>query len=236
MGVLSAILGLGFLIFLHELGHLLAARAVGLPVVRFSIGMGPVVFSRTFGGLEYALSLLPFGGYVQFDAEHPDYEGAALWRKHLTAFAGPLANFAVGVLLYILASSLDVGQIAIVSGLDKSATAMEQLFHVLGLLFSGQVSLNELGGPVMMVNAGASLAHNGVAFLQYLGFLSLNLAVFNLLPIPALDGGQILLLLATGIMGRAPSERVQTALVGGSFILLFGLILYVTAQDVGRLL
>lgn len=236
MGVLSAILGLGFLIFLHELGHLLAARAVGLPVVRFSIGMGPVIFSRTFRGVEYALSLLPFGGYVLFDAESPLYEKADLWRKHVTALAGPAANLVTGALLYVVASSLDVGQLAVGAGLGKGAEAMNQLFHVLGMIFSGQVGLNDLGGPVMMVNAGANLAHNAVAFLQYLGFLSLNLAVFNLLPIPALDGGQILMLLATGLLGRAPSERVQTALVGGSFLLLFGLILYVTLQDVGRLI
>lgn len=236
MGVILAIFGLGILIFLHELGHLLAARATGLPVTRFSIGMGPVLFSRTYNGVEWAFSALPFGGYVMFDGESEVYEKADPWRKIVTALAGPMANLVVGVILYIIAMSWATGSFALIPGLEKTGVAIEQLFKTLYLIFSGQVGLNDLGGPVMMVSAGASIAHDFTKFLNYIAFLSLNLAIFNLLPIPALDGGQILMLLWTRFMGRQPSERIQTAMVGGSFVVLLGLIAYVTLQDVHRLL
>ena len=60
--VVAALLGL--LVFIHELGHFLAARLVGIPVARFSLGIGPVLTSRTVGGVRYCLSAVPFGGYV----------------------------------------------------------------------------------------------------------------------------------------------------------------------------
>lgn len=61
---IGAILGLGLSIFVHELGHFLAARKRGLHVTRFSIGMGPRLFSWTRNGVEYRISILPIGGYV----------------------------------------------------------------------------------------------------------------------------------------------------------------------------
>lgn len=63
MSYLLTILLIGLLIFLHELGHLLAAKAVGIPIARFSIGFGPVLWSRRIGGVEYCLSAVGLGGY-----------------------------------------------------------------------------------------------------------------------------------------------------------------------------
>src|SRR5579872_4652289 len=60
-----AALGLGLVIFLHELGHFAVAKWCDVYVERFSIGFGPVFFSRKWGETEYALSLIPFGGYVK---------------------------------------------------------------------------------------------------------------------------------------------------------------------------
>jgi regulator of sigma E protease len=65
MTVLSTIIVLGVLIFVHELGHFLAARSVGIRVERFSIGLGPRIGGFTRGGTEYVLSLIPLGGYVK---------------------------------------------------------------------------------------------------------------------------------------------------------------------------
>ena len=64
MGYVAVVGLLGVLIFLHELGHFLAAKAVGLPVARFALGFGPVVASRTVGGVRYCLCAVPLGGYV----------------------------------------------------------------------------------------------------------------------------------------------------------------------------
>ena len=59
-----ALFALGFTIFIHELGHFLAARQRGLIITRFSIGFGPKLFGWTRNGVEYRLSAIPFGGYV----------------------------------------------------------------------------------------------------------------------------------------------------------------------------
>ena len=63
MSVLWGILGLGFLVFFHELGHYIAARICGVTVEAFSIGMGPVLFHKETGGTDYRISLIPLGGY-----------------------------------------------------------------------------------------------------------------------------------------------------------------------------
>ena len=62
---LSVILGLGAVIFFHELGHFAVAKWCDVHVERFSIGIGPIIWSRQKGETEYALSALPFGGYVK---------------------------------------------------------------------------------------------------------------------------------------------------------------------------
>ena len=62
--IFVALFALGFTIFIHELGHFLAARQRGLIILRFSIGFGPKLFGWTRNGVEYRLSAIPFGGYV----------------------------------------------------------------------------------------------------------------------------------------------------------------------------
>lgn len=112
--VLAAILVLGLLIFVHELGHFLAAKRVGVGVVRFSLGFGPVVFARRYGETEYCLSAIPLGGYVKMigqedDGSDPDPAVATqpnsfavkpMWARALIVAAGPLGNFALAWLLF----------------------------------------------------------------------------------------------------------------------------------------
>jgi regulator of sigma E protease len=62
--LLVALLALGFTIFIHELGHFLAARKRGLIIKRFSVGFGPKIFGWEKDGVEYRISMFPFGGYV----------------------------------------------------------------------------------------------------------------------------------------------------------------------------
>lgn len=71
MGYLMTLIVLGVLVFIHELGHLIAAKAFAIPVARFSVGFGPKVWGKQVGATEDCVSLLPFGGYVlpALDAE-----------------------------------------------------------------------------------------------------------------------------------------------------------------------
>ena len=105
------LLALGPLVVFHELGHYAVARLCGVKVLRFSVGMGKVVWSRKFGAdqTEWAVSLLPLGGYVKMlDARDPDtvpqehelhreFTRKGVWQRIAIVAAGPLANFIIAI-------------------------------------------------------------------------------------------------------------------------------------------
>src|SRR5215510_11790107 len=77
LAILAPILVFGLVIFVHELGHFLAAKATGVYAPRFSIGFGPALFRRRRGETEYIIAALPLGGYVRMASRH-DAESAFL--------------------------------------------------------------------------------------------------------------------------------------------------------------
>ena len=100
-----AVLGFGFMIFVHELGHFLAAKLVGVRVERFSFGMGPRLFGRKWGQTDYMVSAVPIGGYVKMAGgdEGEESKGApdefvskSPGRRALIIFAGPLFSVLFG--------------------------------------------------------------------------------------------------------------------------------------------
>lgn len=102
---------LGALIFVHELGHFLVAKALGVKVLKFSIGFGPAIFSLTRGETEYRLAIVPLGGYVKMAGETPHEElsaeearrgflAQAPWRRGLIVSAGPVFNLVFPVIAY----------------------------------------------------------------------------------------------------------------------------------------
>lgn len=120
--VISFILGLGLLIFIHELGHFLVAKLNGIRVERFSLGFGPRLIKFTIGETEYCISALPFGGYVKMTGQNdfgPDEEVSAIedprafTSKGLLArlsviVAGPLMNLILPFILFPLAFMIGV--------------------------------------------------------------------------------------------------------------------------------
>ena len=106
MSWLIAVVMLGLLVLVHEAGHCVVARWSGVRVLRFSIGFGPVIWKRTLGGTEYAVSLLPLGGYVkmageeQADRGHPakdEFLAQPIRVRARIIAAGPLVNALVSV-------------------------------------------------------------------------------------------------------------------------------------------
>ena len=104
-GLLYAALGIGFVIFIHELGHFLAAKKAGVRVHIFSIGFGPVIWRKTVGETDYQLSLLPFGGYVAMQVES-DADGRGMadkgaWWRAAILFAGVFFNLVSSFLILL---------------------------------------------------------------------------------------------------------------------------------------
>jgi regulator of sigma E protease len=108
--LLPFLLLLGVLIFIHELGHFLAARWCGVKVERFSLGFGPALLRKRVGETEYVLAALPLGGYVKMLGElpgeellpeerHRAFNHRPPWQRIVIALAGPLMNFALPVVL-----------------------------------------------------------------------------------------------------------------------------------------
>ena len=103
-------------------------------------------------------------------------------------------------------------------------------------LARGRQSINDLSGPVGIVSAIGQAASYGLGdVLELLALLTINLGIFNLLPVPALDGGKLVFLLIQGITGRPVPEKLQGALTLATFALLFGLMIFATYNDILRL-
>lgn len=104
---------------------------------------------------------------------------------------------------------------------------------VLTGLFSGQVSAKNLGGPIAIARTSVQAARNGAETLwSLIAFLSLNIAILNLVPIPVLDGGQILMVLAEAVKGSAFSGRTREAFARVGVLAVLALILLVTFNDI----
>ena len=94
---------LGLLILVHELGHFLAARWVGIPVQRFSVGFGPRLWGFRRGGTDYWLSAVPLGGYVLPEVEDERaYFRIPRARRIVFSLGGPAANLLLPVALFAL--------------------------------------------------------------------------------------------------------------------------------------
>lgn len=134
MSILVGILGLALLMVIHEGGHLLAARAFGMRVVRFSIGFGPALFRHQPKGSEtvYQIALIPFLAYVQIAGMNPleevdpddkgSYANASLTARISAIVAGPLANYLFASVLFFVAFMIG-GETTRVEVMSSSAAA-----------------------------------------------------------------------------------------------------------------
>ena len=118
--IVACILLFSFAIFIHEFGHFVVAKWLGLRVDRFSIGFGPALWKKTVGDVEYRISAIPFGGYVSLpqldpegtkalegggDDDGPPMKEATPLVRIAVAFAGPFGNIVLAVILaFVLAA------------------------------------------------------------------------------------------------------------------------------------
>ena len=346
------VISLAVLIIVHECGHFLVAKYLGVRVLRFSVGIGPVVYSRRVGETEYALSAIPFGGYVKMLGEEDgeEFEPADSGRafsarppgqRMLIVAAGPLFNFIFAVVAYVflhlfygVAMPSDLPRVATVTGgmpaaeaglqagdmitavdgrpvatwdelaqviresdghtlavtvdregaqqvfdvtperrpskdlfgevtgemfligvvrdtdlrpvaplravwlgFERAGTGALLVFEGISRIIAGRISPRELGGPIAIARTAGEQARLGLGpFLNALGFLSVNLAVLNVLPIPVLDGGHLFFFLIEILRRKPVRQRHREIAQQMGLLILVTLMIFVIYNDIHRLL
>ena len=338
--IIGAILIFSVIIFVHELGHFLVARATGVNVLEFAIGMGPAIWKKQGKSTLYSVRVIPMGGFCKMEGEDEDVqtEGSFSAKKPLPKIAVLAAGAGMNILLgFIIVNILTTvtafqggglpstvvarvnpdssaaeflqegDRITAVNGkrvnikkdlsfelssvgsgestltferngesITKNFTPMEikyddgstgyivgfeiapakitpwgvlregffqtvwmvkLVFVSIGMLISGEAGLNEMSGPIGVVSAMNSVAQSGILnFLFFAAFLTVNIGIMNLLPLPALDGGRIVFALFELIFRKpVPPEKEGIVHMIG-FVLLISLMLFVTWNDIARLL
>lgn len=122
---------------------------------------------------------------------------------------------------------------SIKGGFVQTGTMIKSMFTVFGMLITGQLGRGQLSGPIGVINAIGQAAKSGfINVLYFMGFISVNLGFFNLLPIPALDGSRILFTLVEIIRGKPLDPEVEGRIHFVGFVLLISLMLFVSYSDV----
>jgi regulator of sigma E protease len=136
--MLAFVFVIGVLVFVHELGHFLAARRIGVRVLKFSLGFGPRLVGFTRGDTEYCISAVPLGGYVRMageNAEDPrsgqpdEFLSKTKWQRFQVLIMGPAMNVALAIVLLavVLAQGADMpaylDQLPVVGGVEKNSPA-----------------------------------------------------------------------------------------------------------------
>lgn len=234
MNYLFALLLIGLAILFHEFGHFMVARRVNIPIKIFSIGFGPVLWKKQWKGTEYRLSWFPFGGYVLPDIEDESqfFQIPALKRVAMAA-GGPLASLLLPILCIAAMNFKSAGfsmQSLLIEPVLKTWTLSLQMILSLSQLFSAPGQLSGVIG--MVAQGGHYVAGDPHKALQFLALMSLNLFIINLLPIPAFDGGKILLFLTEKIHPSFVKLHIPLSIAG--WILIAGLTLYTAVTDIQR--
>ncbi|MFA6617764.1 MAG: RIP metalloprotease RseP [Candidatus Neomarinimicrobiota bacterium] len=351
--ILATIVLLSVLVFVHELGHFLAAKAVGIRVESFSIGFPPHIFKWKKGDTQYSIGAIPFGGYVRMsgmidESMDTSYEGVPpqayeyrakkTWQKVFVTIAGILMNLLLAILVFAIVSGIQgiakasdetilnqvvaeapagqaglqqgdkilsidgknvnnweemseiiratrdnevqltylregiestvsikpqlqktiidgnmaiVGVIgvspeysiekpgffgAIKQGFETTGYWLNMTFVSLKLLVTGQESFKNVGGVIFIGQLAGESAKAGILpFISLIGILSVNLALLNILPIPGLDGGHIIIAIIEGIMRREMKIKTKMLVQQIGMFLLFGLLILAIVNDVTRL-
>ena len=324
-----------FLIFPHELGHFIAAKANGVKVNEFAFGMGPAIYQKQGKETLYSIRAIPVGGYCSMEGEDTEEAGddprafnnKAWWQKIIILLAGAAMNVFIAFLALTLVAGIggsvtttlgdvteggpaaEAGLIPgdkilavnsqatpewydVISVLDEAMAGGKEvaitvkrgraeetfqmtpklnsdgeykigieakvshnaflaikngavgtkdligaLYGALVGLFKTENALEQVSGPIGMVQVVSETRNfGGLYYLYLLAVISLNLAVFNLLPLPALDGGRIIFVFIRMITGEAISDSVEGKVHAIGLAVLLALAAIVAGNDILKLI
>lgn len=334
---LVAILLFLVLIIIHEFGHFIAAKLMGVRVNEFAVGFGPKLFSVKGKETKYAFNLIPLGGYCAMEGEDEAsgderaFCNKPAWRRFIIVVMGALFNLLLGLIIVAiflapesaLASTtigefqenalsqqtglmiddkiLEVDGRRIFSIYDlnyaftnipdgkvditvlrngeekllrdvtfetKTADGISYLtwdFKVYGVkktvgsfikatfdttvsycaiiwrtlidMLGGKYGISAVSGPVGVTVAIADAAKQSLLnLLPMMALITVNLGIFNLLPIPALDGGRLMFILIEMIIRKPVPQKYESVIHAVGFILLIGLMILIAAKDIWTLI
>jgi membrane-associated protease RseP (regulator of RpoE activity) len=241
------LLSLGILILIHELGHFLVAKAFNVYVREFSIGFGPVLFSWTKGETKYALKAFPLGGYVAMVGEEVSgadlnvpFERSLLGiskpKRAMVLSAGIILNLVLAFVLFFISNWLFADYTFLEAILKAGRDWLLGVILIgdsLINLFRGE-NLDQVGGVIAIfdVTSDILVTYGFGTYIFIWGLISVNLAIFNLLPFPGLDGWHLLVITIEGIFKREiPSQFKNIVSVIGFFILM-SLMVFLLIKDI----
>ena len=194
--IIVGILLFGVLIAVHEGGHFVSAKLLGVRVNEFAIGMGPLLFSKTYGETQYSLRLLPLGGYCAMEGEDEDSEdprafsNKAPWRKLIILAAGSGMNLVAG---FLLAALLFV---------NAGSFTVPVLEHLEDIPAAGASGLQE-GDRILRINGQRVWIYNDV-------IMYLNAAAGKDVDVQVVRGGEKILLKDLPLQRQTFEENRKT--------------------------
>lgn len=212
--IVIGLLGLSFVIVIHEFGHFIAAKSFGIGVPLFSIGFGPRLFAIRLGSTIFQIAALPLGGFVAINDAQMDLQ--PYYVKLIVLLAGIAMNFLFAYCVFLIFKLRNINSREML----KQAT---------------EHSPQGLIGPIGIINLISYSASLGLNYLLLiLAGLSMSVGFFNLLPVPFLDGGQIAAYTIEALTGPL-SETAQTISTAIFFILFILFLLYISLGDIRSL-
>lgn len=234
MNYLLAFLLLGLVVLVHELGHFIAAKVVGLPIRIFSIGFGPKLIAIKWCGTEYRLSIVPLGGYVMPEIEdEAGFFNLPIRERLIMSLGGPIASLILPLGCLALINTITLGfsfSDTFIKPFIQLGQMLTQMLALLPTVFSHP---KQLSGVIGIVAEGSGvIAGSWLNGLYFITLISINLAVLNLIPFPVFDGGKVLLYLLEKIHPKLLKLHIPLSIAG--WVILFGLMVYVTWMDIGK--
>ncbi len=238
LGIIKIAFLLGFLIFIHELGHFLVAKLFKVKIKQFAIGFGPTIWKKQGKETSYELKLIPMGGFVNMLGEEEPVEDERAYNKKsipqkiTILLAGGTVNIIFGLLVCIIIASCILG---FKNGIKFTGNFLGATFQGIGELFTGRIKTDQLVGVVGI--SDMVVETRGLSdFIYLMAVISVSLGITNLLPFPPLDGGKIFLLLIEAIRKKPLKQKTEIGIQMAGFVLLIGLSIFVTYNDIVRIL